>query len=50
MRIVVKKVRAISKDLGVSAKIDRTLNKFAQIVPDKLKENKDILSNTKFNF
>ncbi|MDY0905791.1 hypothetical protein [Pedobacter sp. CFBP9032] len=45
MKIAESKIKAI----GVTIKVDKSLDKFSNVVPDKMKENAKILANTKLS-
>jgi hypothetical protein len=49
MRTTSKKIKEIGKALGVNLKVDKTLDKISNIVPEKMKETDKLLSNSKFN-
>lgn len=50
MKIAASKIKAIGKSVGLNLKIDKSLDKFSKIVPDKMKENQQYLSNSKLTF
>lgn len=50
MKISTSKIKAIGKVLGVNLKVDKTLDKFSKVVPDKMKENEKMLSNSNLTF
>lgn len=50
MKIATSKIKAIGKAVGLNLKIDKTLDKFSKVVPDKMKENQRYLSNSKLTF
>lgn len=50
MKIATSKIKAIGKALGVNLKVDKTLDKFSKVVPDKMKENEKMLSNSNLTF
>lgn len=49
MKIAESKIKAIGKAIGVTIKVDKSLDKFSNVVPDKMKENAKILANTKLS-
>ena len=50
MKITTKKIKEAGKNLGVKITLDKTLDKFSNLVPDKMKENDELLANTVFSF
>lgn len=45
-----KRMKEIGKLLGVNLTIDKTLDQYSRIVPEKVKEHSELISNMKFNF
>ncbi|WP_158796672.1 hypothetical protein [Pedobacter sp. L105] len=45
-----KKIKEIGKLLGVNFTVDKTLSKYAKIVPEKMEESNESIGNSVFNF